>query len=218
MSGKIRIRTKIILIHIFFFILFGISNAEISGTPDSDTLFGTNENDIVNGYDGDDYLYGRSGNDIINGGKGNDFLRGNHGDDVYLFSPGFGNDRIFNYDTGVEYNYLPESPTSRFDAIEFDQGILSSDIRVLRTGNTLVLKYVNSTDSVKIYRYFDETGYYSINEIRFSDNTKWTPEDINSLFKWGVQGEDIIGCFLQPKNDPPLQSKFDPPKLKKINC
>jgi len=32
-----------------------------------------------------------------------------------------------------------------------------------------------------------------------------------------VESNNLIRCFLQPKNDPSLQPKFDPPELKKIN-
>lgn len=38
-----------------------------------------------------------------------------------------------------------------------------------------------------------------------------------TMCNWAQKIADSFDCFLQPKNDPSLQPKFDPPELKKIN-
>lgn len=89
----------------------------IEGTSSSnDTLVGSPESDIINGFEGDDKLFGEDNNDILNGRSGNDEIYGGDGDDeikdgnddelideadygnkVY---GGSGNDKI---DVGIDY-------------------------------------------------------------------------------------------------------------------
>ncbi len=68
----------------------------------SDTIYGGNQNDIIetcsggnliDGADGDDYLRGQDDKDIIFGGNGNDTIKGEAGDDI-LFG-GDGDDTIY---------------------------------------------------------------------------------------------------------------------------
>ncbi|RAI15392.1 MAG: hypothetical protein DKM22_04595 [Candidatus Melainabacteria bacterium] len=72
----------------------------------SDTIYGGNQNDIIetcsggnliDGGDGDDYLRGQDDKDIIFGGNGNDTIKGEAGDDI-LFG-GDGDDTIYGDDT-----------------------------------------------------------------------------------------------------------------------
>jgi hypothetical protein len=71
------------------------------GTPDDDVLNGTNGNDILFGFRGDDEIFGFRGNDtifggrgddMVDGGAGNDALYGQRGNDVLL--GGDGNDEL----------------------------------------------------------------------------------------------------------------------------
>ena len=55
----------------------------ISGSRNSDTLYG---------YDGDDTIYGRNASDLVDGGAGNDKIYGGYGDDTLL--GGVGQDYI----------------------------------------------------------------------------------------------------------------------------
>ncbi|MEQ8542161.1 MAG: CARDB domain-containing protein, partial [Coleofasciculus sp. D1-CHI-01] len=79
-----------------------ISDTELIGTDDDDTLFGTPGDDILSGLrddddlvggGGDDTLFGDRGDDNLFGEAGNDMLFGDRGDD-YLFG-GTGNDMLF---------------------------------------------------------------------------------------------------------------------------
>ncbi|HJR32375.1 MAG TPA: calcium-binding protein, partial [Pseudomonas sp.] len=50
----------------------------------SNTLNGTNYQDILMGYSGNDVLNGGLGSDLLDGGSGNDTMRGNAGNDIYM--------------------------------------------------------------------------------------------------------------------------------------
>ena len=66
----------------------------IFGSRDDNVLEGTDRNDLIFGFKGDDILDGGAGNDILFGGKGNDFLDGGNGNDLLLGGKG---DDWFNY-------------------------------------------------------------------------------------------------------------------------
>ncbi|WP_201833968.1 cadherin domain-containing protein [Microvirga zambiensis] len=58
----------------------------INGTNWNDNkLYGTADDDIVNGFGGNDKIYGLGGNDTINGGTGKDKLYGGAGQDTFVF-------------------------------------------------------------------------------------------------------------------------------------
>jgi len=60
------------------------TGATLIGTPDDDTLDGTDYDDVIMGNAGDDTLVGAGGDDIIMGGDGKDTILGGDGDD-FLF-------------------------------------------------------------------------------------------------------------------------------------
>ena len=114
---------------------------KINGSNTEDTLFGWGANDRINGRDGDDYLNGGSGQDVLTGGRGNDF---------FMFTKGYGNDTITDFDRKNDH-----------DLIVVDEGdlkgmkiIQQGDDTVLefKSGNTLTLLGVDADD---ISRNFD---------------------------------------------------------------
>ncbi|MEQ8466042.1 hypothetical protein [Coleofasciculus sp. E1-EBD-02] len=84
------------------YVVFGSIRSGIDGTPNNDTLVGTQGSDRINGFGGNDTIAGNLGNDTIFGGDGDDVLRGDlnqrspqvdiGGDDI-IFG-GAGSDRI----------------------------------------------------------------------------------------------------------------------------
>jgi Ca2+-binding RTX toxin-like protein len=71
------------------------------GTGDDDFIYGSADNDRLNGRGGDDVVDGNSGDDDLFGGSGDDILRGEEGDDAIwagsgddIASGGLGNDVI----------------------------------------------------------------------------------------------------------------------------
>jgi len=61
----------------------------IKGTNSNDIITGTSGNDKIDGRGGDDILFGLGGNDELKGGDGNDRIYGNGGDDL-IFGDGSG--------------------------------------------------------------------------------------------------------------------------------
>ena len=56
----------------------------------------------VQGGNGSDTLRGGAGNDTLDGGAGNDIISGGAGADTFKFSDGFGNDKITDFEDGVD--------------------------------------------------------------------------------------------------------------------
>jgi Ca2+-binding RTX toxin-like protein len=108
----------------------GGSADEIYGDDGGDILFGNNGADFISGGTGADTLNGGAANDELRGGGGADFLLGSTGDDrlygdgggdTFQFRANHGNDRIFDFQDGV-------------DVIEFDIGSIN-DISDLSFNN-----------------------------------------------------------------------------------
>ena len=60
----------------------------VFGTPDEDVLNGTNGHDIVFGFGGDDQIFGLRGNDIAFGGRGDDRVDGGKDHDILFGEQG----------------------------------------------------------------------------------------------------------------------------------
>jgi Ca2+-binding RTX toxin-like protein len=62
--------------------------ATLYGTDDDDILEGTAGNDVIAGLGGNDIIYGRGGKDVICGGDGDDVMSGGSGNDTLLGEAG----------------------------------------------------------------------------------------------------------------------------------
>ena len=72
------------------------------GNLGDDNMNGGEGNDFMEGHDGADVLRGMSGNDRINGGNGNDNLGGGAGADRFIYSDGWGDDIIADFENGID--------------------------------------------------------------------------------------------------------------------
>ena len=75
----------------------GVAN-RIEGRGGNDLLAGLLGDDTLDGGTGADTLEGGGGADRLIGGLGNDVMTGGAGQDAFVFGPGFGNDRITDFD------------------------------------------------------------------------------------------------------------------------
>lgn len=122
-------------------------------TEGDDVIHGSSAGDAIAGQAGNDTLIGNGGNDVIDGGAGNDLLIGStgwnwiyengsyrvernttpsiaaNGDDTYLFGRGDGQDTVIDGDTTA----------GNSDTLRFKEGVLPSDVKLIRSGNDLVL-------------------------------------------------------------------------------
>lgn len=83
--------------------LFGTAGADrILGGAGSDRLVGGSDDDELRGGGGRDRLEGGDGDDRLLGGGAIDFLFGGAGADVFVFAPGTDNDRIYDFEDGLD--------------------------------------------------------------------------------------------------------------------
>ena len=124
----------------------GSGNDFLYGMGGNDTLYGGAGNDDLEGGDGADNLQGGAGNDKLTGGAGNDRLEGGQGDDImtggagndtFVFSAGFGRDRIT---SGFDSN--PSGGQDYLDVSLFGIGVanFASSVKIAGgTGNSTVI-------------------------------------------------------------------------------
>ena len=74
----------------------------LRGGQGYDLLRGGGGNDFLDGDIGNDYLHGHSGDDVIDGGANADKLRGGRGEDIFRFEVGDGEDRVLDFQNGVD--------------------------------------------------------------------------------------------------------------------
>ncbi len=139
----------------------------VGGTGD-DLLEGYGGADTLQGMDGSDTLYGGAGDDTLIGGAGDDFLSGGKGSDQYQYAPGDGNDTISNDD----------ADDTTTDSLVFDASVSAATTSVQRIQDDLQIQLF-SGENILLQSFFDTA--YTVDEIRFSDGTVWTPSDIDLM-------------------------------------
>jgi Ca2+-binding RTX toxin-like protein len=177
--------------------LFGtLNNDSLNGDAGNDTLYGYIGDDVLNGGTGNDTLYGEDGNDTLIGGAGNDRLIGHAGADTYVFGRGDGNDSIDN--SYGDYDGYGNNA----DTLLFGADVIKSDIEARRTEPfNLVLSIKNSTDSITIENYFydNATSASAIENIKFADGSSLNIEEINTLISITTAADDNL--FGSANND-----------------
>ncbi|HHQ4893461.1 TPA: calcium-binding protein, partial [Aeromonas veronii] len=173
-------------------------NDSIRGSERDERLEGGEGHDTLLGGGGADTLEGGGGNDLLvsagggasrlDGGKGNDTLRGGGHADVYLFNLGDGQDVIINTPTG-------ESLVAH-NEIRFGVNITAGDIRVVRSGNDLIMRHVNGSDAVLVRDWYLSEGNW-VSQVVFDDGTVWSA---HQLEQWGIGvvtgtlGDDVLSA------------------------
>ncbi|MFN3580964.1 MAG: calcium-binding protein, partial [Pseudomonas sp.] len=138
----------------------------MDGGAGNDTLYGRAGNDILRGGDGNDSLYGEAGDDILHGDAGNDRLYGDAGDDI--LDGGAGNDRLyggagndtylFGKGDGQDIIYNDDASdrnnAESHDRLVFKEGVALEEVRTTRSGNNLVLSIAGTSDHVTVNNWF----------------------------------------------------------------
>jgi Ca2+-binding RTX toxin-like protein len=131
-------------------------------TEQADEIYGTIDDETLNGLGGDDQIYGKDNNDTLIGGKGNDYLEGGTGQDTYIFNRGDGQDTIFEH-----YYY-------GLNIIQFGANINSTDVEYEKDHNLdLIIKIKDTEDSIRLKDYFinNDPDRFKHFELVFEDNT-----------------------------------------------
>ena len=166
----------------------------ITGTDYDDVIYANGGNDTVNAGSGNDTIYGGTGNDTLNGqngndilagGTGNDTLNGSYGNDTYVWNLGDGFDTISDYQSS--------STESREDKIKFGEGISFEDLSFENSGNDLII-YVNGdkTQGLRLKDYFSGSNY-AIEILEFADGSTVNLTQIGLTFQQHDGSETITG-------------------------
>jgi len=150
----------------------------LNGLYGDDVIYGTSRNEVLINEDGDallvagggnDQIWAGAGNDILDGGTGNDILKGEAGNDTYMFRRGSGQDIIID----------PDPTADNTDTVWLGSNLTPDEVVLRRSGNNLVLKIIDTTDTLTVQDYFrNDSPLNRIEQIQFMDGTLWTHEDI----------------------------------------
>ena len=145
-----------------------VGDDALFGDAGDDSLFGDSPlfagqagNDVLDGGDGHDVLQAGGGEDDLHGGTGNDRLIGGAGSDTYRFNLGGGVDSI-------------EDDATQSNRLIFGAGITAESLRLdVATGDSLVVRVVNSEDAVQIVGFGlnSPSEFHTINQFEFADGT-----------------------------------------------
>ena len=167
----------------------------IDGLAGNDTLYGLGGNDLLTGGEGDDRLEGGAGDDTLLGGVGNDTLLGQDGDDFLDgaagdddLQGGAGND-TYRWARGDGQDTLTES--SGLDVIEFDAQLTPDDLQVVLSGtDSLQLRIRGTSDRLTLSGVLTSSARI-IEELRFADGTAWSHAELVRLATSGTPGDDV---------------------------
>jgi phosphodiesterase/alkaline phosphatase D-like protein len=134
----------------------GQDRDDVDGGQGADRIFGRDGNDRLDGQDGDDQISGGAGKDDLDGGKGsdvldggvgNDAMTGGSGSDTFLFVPGFGKDRIGDFDANPSggQDFLDISGFGITNA-DFDTRVTIADVGA----DTLITIDANSDQTIRL--------------------------------------------------------------------
>ena len=126
--------------------------------------FGTNETLV--GSANADSLYGNDGNDILEGKKGDDYLEGGRGDDTYVWTPGDGNDTLYDY-----YGK---------NVLKIGAGVDPTKVKASRDGRNLYLTLPETGERLTLKDWYYGAAY-RLSEIRFADGTVWSTQDVEDI-------------------------------------
>lgn len=116
-----------------------------------DYLFGGGKNDQLFGNDGYDRLFGNGGNDTLDGGIKNDRLTGGSDADTFIFSSGYGLDRIRDFEDDIDTLHLNDNLWTGTMTVQelldaFGAVVDTSFILTFDTGDVLTMNWVTDAD------------------------------------------------------------------------
>ncbi|GHG35055.1 CAP domain-containing protein [Paracoccus aerius] len=118
----------------------GYGHDELAGHGGHDTLVGGGGDDQMTGGYGFDFLLGGGGNDelrgsagrdTLEGGQGNDLLIGGSGPDTFMFRKGLGDDRISDYEAGIDRLLIDDALLGRSVPKFYDDIVRETDSGVV---------------------------------------------------------------------------------------
>ncbi|MFV0294988.1 MAG: putative Ig domain-containing protein [Hyphomicrobiaceae bacterium] len=170
----------------------------IYGSPDGETLTGTEKDSRIYGREGDDVLlggagsddlYGEAGDDILDGGVDRDWLYGGEGNNTYIVAPGMELDNAFGAKLAVAS-----------DTVQFAAGIRPEDVSIQLddqrwygepgdTGYDALVIGIGGNDALIVRTEdWNDLGRGAIQRFRFDDGAEWTLADVIARADSGKMG------------------------------
>ncbi|MGI9408520.1 MAG: peroxidase family protein, partial [Hyphomicrobiaceae bacterium] len=146
-------------------IIGGAGSQTLIGTDFDDVIDAGGGADIVSGEGGDDSIFGRGGADELEGGPGNDIVRGNGGNDVIGWRPGDGRDFINGGGNGALGDTVDIRTNGEGDTLRV-WAVVDTDDRDAFLGSFPGVTLRGATEIVITYDPADGTGEAVIAEIR----------------------------------------------------
>ncbi|MGC4003159.1 MAG: calcium-binding protein [Pirellulales bacterium] len=179
--------------------IYGSENNDvIDGGEGNDQIFGFGGNDVIHGGDGDDVidgglgndvLFGDDGNDVLDGGEGDDILYGNDGDDV--LTAGAGDDVLIG---GLGDDRL----NGGSGADTFNTGGQAGDII---EDLPQITNFFYSYDAFTAYLSFsgtvhDEESPYGMSIEYVGDAAGWSGIEQDGTFSDGIYVYDVVNGYI----------------------
>lgn len=146
----------------------GTGNDILYGGNGSDDLYGEGGNDSLFGGNGKDLLDGGAGNDLLDGGNGKNTLTGGQGNDTLVLGEDSQNDIHFNSGDGWDTLKTNAKDSNLENDIYFGNGITQNNLWFSRSGNSLQVNILGTTDGMTIEDWYSYK-YRPIDEFKTSD-------------------------------------------------
>lgn len=155
----------------------------VLGGDGADMLSGRNDNDRLFGQGGDDRLDGGNGDDLLSGRAGDDVLYGGSGADTYVFGRGYGNDIISDSAEGGL-----QRDTMRL------LGLTPADIQVTADyADNLVVTILDTGETLSVPANGYWWGKNGVGQYVFDDGTVWTHDDaLRATVAVTTDNDDVI--------------------------
>lgn len=176
------------------------TSIDIENLANKSIIYGTLDNDTINGTAGDNRIESFTGMDSINAGAGNDLIFAGENDDTIRSDAGFdtmyggsGND-TYEWNTGDGQDIIQDE--SGTDALRFGAGINQASLKFERNGNNVIISLNNTTEKITINDWY--TGN-RIESLEFFDGTKLSATEVEAIISTPTQPPiipTIIGTDL----------------------
>ncbi|MFK0270559.1 cadherin-like domain-containing protein, partial [Pseudomonas asiatica] len=190
----------------------GHGDDQLAGGDGNDGLYGEDGDDSLDGGSGYNQLLGGNGNDTLNLGTGasdNSYASGGAGDDL-LIANGLANAVAVSLagDSGsdgyrfdgsanvVLSDYVNTTTSSDANRLELAAGITPDSVTVSGDGTNITLGFASGktlqlSNQLLAYQASDNPNQYGVQEVRFSDGTMWSRQQLRELAGYYI-GSDAV--------------------------
>ncbi len=159
--------------------LTGTTAINGTGNTLANAIVGNSGANVLSGSAGADTLTGNGGDDRLDGGADNDTLSDNSGANIYI--AGAGNDTLNVTSTGIDRiavarghgsDTLVSSGTAANDVLEVSNGILKSQMGLMKTGNDLIVD-LGSGEALTLRNWY--ASVRNVGTLKIIGDAGWVP-------------------------------------------